>query len=271
MDARQLQMSLLEQELREAVDKRQLQLVYQPIVDAGTRKILACEALLRWRNKAGQYVSPLDFIPIAEMSGLIVPIGLWVLETACAEAAGWDDDVRISVNLSPVQFRRGNLVAEVRRVLDQSGLAPDRLSLEITEGLLLEGTQEVLGTMTSLRNLGVRFSLDDFGTAHAGLSYLRSFPFDALKIDKSFVQDAVRRQESRAIVEAILAMGSALKLNVIAEGVETEDQLKLLKQMQCQQVQGYLTGMPAPAGTTRDRIRQQHAAKQPMTTAAGDD
>ncbi len=268
MDARLQRMFQLEQRLREALDKEELELAYQPIVDAGSREVAAFEALLRWRQPKGGYISPLEFIPLAEMSGLIVPIGLWVLRTACAEATSWESDIRISVNLSPVQFRRGDLVGQVTKVLQTTGLPPDRLSLEITEGLLLDGTPDVLDTMAELRALGVRFSLDDFGTAHAGLSYLRSFPFDALKIDKSFVQDAVVRAESRAIVEAILAMGNALKLNVIAEGVETEEQLKLLKQMQCQQVQGFLTGRPGSAADARALIARARGLSQPPAPLA---
>ena len=220
MEAAQRDGVQLEQDLRHALDRNELSLAYQPIVDAATRKVLAYEALLRWNHPLRGPVSPAVFIPRAEMTGLILPIGLWVLEAACAEAASWPDGLRVSVNLSPLQFRQGELVGQVRGALERSGLAADRLSLEVTEGLLLDGTQQVLGMMQELRALGVRFSLDDFGTAHAGLSYLRSFPFDAIKIDKSFVQDAVTRLESRAIVKTILVMAGVLKLNVIAEGVE---------------------------------------------------
>jgi diguanylate cyclase (GGDEF)-like protein len=257
MEAAQRDTFHLEQDLRHALARNELHLAYQPIVDASSRMVLAYEALLRWNHTVRGPISPVEFIPLAEMSGAIVPIGLWVLETACAEAATWPDDIRVSVNLSPLQFRQGDLVAQVKGVLDRTGLAPDRLSLEVTEGLLLDGTQQVLGMMEALRRLGVRFSLDDFGTAHAGLSYLRCFPFDAIKIDKSFVQDAVTQMESRAIVKTILVMASVLKLNVIAEGVENEAQLKLLRQMRCRQIQGYLTGRPAPASVIREQFRLQ--------------
>ncbi len=257
MEAAQRNVFQLEQDLRHALSRNELHLAYQPIVDAGSRTVLAYEALLRWNHPVRGPISPAEFIPLAEMTGAIVPIGLWVLETACAEAVSWPEDIRVSVNLSPLQFRQGDLVALVTDVLQRTGLAPDRLSLEVTEGLLLDGTRQVLAMMEELRTLGVRFSLDDFGTAHAGLSYLRCFPFDAIKIDKSFVQDAVAQLESRAIVKTILAMASVLKLNVIAEGVETEEQLKLLRQMRCRQVQGYLTGRPAPANAIHDQIQRE--------------
>ena len=260
MEAAQRDMFQMEQDLRQALSRKELHLAYQPIVDATTRTISAYEALLRWNHPVRGPVSPAEFIPLAEMSGAIVPIGLWVLETACAEAATWPGGIRVSVNLSPLQFRQGDLVPVVTGVLERTGLAPDRLSLEVTEGLLLDGTRQVLGMMEELRRLGVRFSLDDFGTAHAGLSYLRCFPFDAIKIDKSFVQAAVSHVESRAIVKTILAMASVLKLNVIAEGVETEDQLKLLRQMRCRQIQGYLTGRPIPAAAVRDQHRPPPAS-----------
>jgi diguanylate cyclase (GGDEF)-like protein len=255
MEEAQQDVFQVEHDLRQALDRNELEIAYQPIVDAATRGILCYEALLRWNHPLRGPVGPAEFIPLAEMSGSILAIGFWVLETACAEAATWSNGVRVSVNLSPLQFRQGELVALVKGVLTRTGLAPDRLSLEVTEGLLLDGTRQVLGMMEELRALGVRFSLDDFGTAHAGLSYLRCFSFDAIKIDKSFVQDAVTQPESRAIVKTILAMASVLKLNVIAEGVETEEQLTLLRQMRCRQVQGYLTGRPVPANVAREQIR----------------
>ncbi|MEJ1977088.1 MAG: EAL domain-containing protein [Acetobacteraceae bacterium] len=256
MDIPQQELFSLEQDLRLALERNQFRLVFQPIADAGSRRILEFEALLRWDHPARGALNPDEFISLAEATELILPIGLWVLETACREAMTWAEDVGLSVNLSPVQFRRDDLVVQLKSVLTRTGLAAERLSLEVTEGLLLERTEHVLSIMGAIRQLGVRFSLDDFGTAHSGLSYLRSFPFDALKIDKSFVQEAVEQPEARAIVEAILAIGNALKLNVIAEGVETEEQLKLLKQMQCQQVQGYLTGRPVSAARAREQSWQ---------------
>jgi EAL domain-containing protein (putative c-di-GMP-specific phosphodiesterase class I) len=194
---------------------------------------------------------------LAENSGLIIPIGAWVLETACREATSWPDDIQISVNLSPVQFSQQDLIPRLTGVLDRCGLQPDRLILEVTEGLLLEETSTVLNTMSKLRAIGVRFSLDDFGTAHAGLSYLRRFPFDAIKIDKSFVQEMLDQPEARAIVAAVLGIGAALNLSVIAEGVETEAQLEQLRRMHCKQVQGYLTGRPRLPAAIREFIAKQ--------------
>ncbi len=259
MDMRQQQLFVLEQELRQALDLMQFELEYQPIVDSVSRRILCHEALLRWRHPTRGSIMPADFIGLAENSGLIIPIGLWMLETACAEATSWPEDIKIAVNLSPLQFNQESMVGELTGILLRTGLAPNRLILEVTESLLLQGTSMVLGTMSRLRGLGVRFSLDDFGTAHAGLSYLRRFPFDAIKIDKSFVQDMEGQPEARAIVAAVLGIGAALNLSVTAEGVETEAQLAVLRKMQCKQVQGYLTGRPRSAEQVRTHILQSHA------------
>lgn len=256
VDGQQHHRFLLEQDLRQAVVDGQLFLEYQPSVDATTLRVRRYEALVRWRHPVRGLVAPADFIGLAERCGLIVPIGLWVLETACAEAATWPEmpgdgtsdgeTAHVSVNLSPVQFR-ADFPDQVAAVLRRTGLAPSRLSFEVTEGVLLEETSNVLCAMSKLRAMGVRFSLDDFGTAHAGLTYLRRFPFDVLKIDKSFVQDAVTQPEARVIVSAIVAIGTAFGLTVIAEGVETSAQLALMQRMGCAEVQGYLTGRPHPA------------------------
>jgi diguanylate cyclase (GGDEF)-like protein len=252
MEGRQRELFEMEGDLRDAFQLNQLEIFYQPIVNSKTRKIVAFEALLRWQHKSGRDVSPHEFVPIAEMSGLIIPIGLWVLENACVEAASWHNELSIAVNLSPVQFRHGDLITQIKGVLERTGLPAQRLTLEITEGILLEGTQEVLTTMGRLQQLGVRFSLDDFGTEHAGLSYLCSFPFHSIKIDKSIVQHALIRKSAGAIVAAIIAMCKALDLTVIGEGVETEEQLALLCGLGCTQVQGFLTGSPRPGRENRD-------------------
>ena len=251
MDLRRTELTAMEQDLAQALANDELFLEYQPIVRADTRATAGFEALLRWRHPKHGLVGPGEFIPVAEASALIVPIGQWILETACAEAATWPEDHSLSVNLSPVQFTRGDLPAQIAAVLARTGLAPTRLNLEVTEGLLLEDTQSVLAAMAELRRTGVRFSLDDFGTAHSGLTYLRRFRFDVLKIDKSFVQDAAEHEEARAIVAAIVAIGAAFRLTVVAEGIETEGQLALLRQLGCGLVQGYLTGRPAAAPSTR--------------------
>jgi len=257
----------MEQDLRQALPGGQLFLDYQPIVDT-TLKIRRCEALVRWRHPTRGLVGPGEFISRAEASGLIVPIGLWVMETACAAACAWPDDVHVSVNLSPVQFAHAGFPDQVAAVLRRTGLLPSRLNLEVTEGLLLEDTQNVLHAMSALRATGVRFSLDDFGTAHAGLTYLRRFPFDVIKIDRSFVQDAAVQPEARAIVAAILAIGAAFGMTVVAEGVETGEQLAQMQAMGCAEVQGYLTGRPQPASALLRAMARPADAGVPQAGAS---
>jgi diguanylate cyclase (GGDEF)-like protein len=245
IDKRQQHAFMLEQALNQALPNGELFMEYQPIVDATTLEPTCFEALVRWRHPILGVIPPTDFIGLAERSGLIIALGRWVLETACREAARWPQDVNLSVNVSPVQFTRGNLPDQVLSALGASGLEPSRLILEVTEGVLLEETDGVLGAMSSLRETGVRFSLDDFGTAHSRLTYLRRFPFDVIKIDRSFVEDAVEQEGARAIVSAMLAIGRAFHLKVVAEGVERGSQLDLLRSMGCSLIQGYLTGRPS--------------------------
>ena len=244
MDIRHQERSLLEHDLREAVQRRQFTLAFQPICDTETQEIVGFETLLRWNHPQRGAISPDEFIPLAEASGLIVPLGLWVLETACFEAVGWEKPVTVAVNLSPMQFRQADLPDQVAEILLRTGLPGRRLELEVTEGLLLDDAELVLSTMRALRRLGIRIALDDFGTGHASLSYLRRFPFDHIKIDRSFVQNMTDDKEARAIVESILTLSSRLQLKVVAEGVETEQQLALLQHLACPKVQGYLTGRP---------------------------
>ncbi len=251
MAAMQQEQFLLEQALREALGSQDFQLAYQPIISVANKAVVGYEALLRWTHPTRGAVAPQEFVPLAEATGLIVPLGRWVLNTACHEAASWPNTCRIAVNLSPVQFRQGDLLAVVEGCLKSSGLSPDRLELEVTEGVLLEDTGNVLETMVALRRAGVSITLDDFGTGHAGLSYLRRFPFDKIKIDKSFVRNLGHDKHSDAIVEAILLLGRRLDLRVVAEGVEEEAQLALLREMRCPLVQGYLTGPPMPAELAR--------------------
>lgn len=241
----------LEQSLREALGSRAFRLAYQPIVSLESNTIAGYEALLRWTDRRRGEVSPQLFIPVAEATGLIVPLGRQVLEWACFEAASWPNSCTIAVNLSPVQFQGKVLLEAVEDALQRSGLAPERLELEVTEGVLLEDSGTVHETMVALRNLGVSLTLDDFGTGHAGLSYLRRFPFSKIKIDRSFVRNLGRDRESDAIVEAILLLGRRLNLRVVAEGVEHEAQLEQLRHMQCPYVQGYLTGRPVSAEIAR--------------------
>ncbi len=241
----------LEQSLREALGSNAFRLAYQPIVSLDSNAVVGWEALLRWTDRVRGEVPPQLFIPVAEATGLIVPLGRSVLETACFEAASWPNTCSVAVNLSPAQFQGGGLLQTVQDVLLRSGLAPERLELEVTEGLLLEDTGAVHETMVALRDAGVSLTLDDFGTAHAGLSYLRRFPFDKIKIDRSFVSNLGEDRESDAIVEAILLLGRRLNLRVVAEGVEHEAQLDHLRRMRCPYVQGYLTGRPVAAEVAR--------------------
>jgi diguanylate cyclase (GGDEF)-like protein len=258
---REHQRMLLEQDLRAAVASHQFTLAYQPICSAATSEPVGFEALLRWTHPRRGAVSPAEFIPIAEQTGLIIPLGRWVIEVACAEAATWALPLNISVNLSPAQFRDRDLLGFIQEVLMHTGLPPARLSLEVTEGLLLDDAEDVVRTMQDLRAMGIRMVLDDFGTAHSNLSYLRGFPFDTVKIDRSFLRALNSDPQARALVEAILAMARALELDVVGEGVETQEQLALLSHLQCRWVQGYLLGRPAPSEDTRDRIRKLAEAK----------
>ena len=251
MAVRQQEQFLLEQDLREAVGTDALRLAYQPVVALQDDRIVGYEALLRWNHPVRGAVPPSDFVPLAEATGLIVPLGRWVLEAACAEAAQWPSQYRIAVNLSPVQFRQSGLALEIMDVLSRTGLSPDRLELEVTEGVLLEDTGSVLDTMTALHRHGVSITLDDFGTGHASLSYLRRFPFDKIKIDKSFIRNLGQDPQSDAIVEAILLLSRRLNLLVVAEGVETQEQFDVLRDMQCPLVQGFLTGRPMSAELAR--------------------
>jgi diguanylate cyclase (GGDEF)-like protein/PAS domain S-box-containing protein len=258
---RQRQRMALELDFRSAVATGQFSLVYQPICNSTSSLPVAFEALVRWNHPSRGTISPAEFIPIAEQTGLIIPLGRWIIETACAEAAAWAVPVRIGVNLSPAQFREGQLVSFIGDVLARTGLAATRLDLEVTEGLLIEDTDEVVKTMHALRSLGVRMVLDDFGTAHSNLSYLRGFPFEAVKIDQSFMRSLNTDRQARALVEAMLALANALGLEVIGEGVETPEQLALLRHLQCRLVQGYLLGRPKSSWDTREAVRRLAASQ----------
>jgi diguanylate cyclase (GGDEF)-like protein/PAS domain S-box-containing protein len=237
----------LEHDLRLALAADQFSLNYQPFVETATLEVVGYEALLRWDHPVRGRTSPADFIPLAEETGMIIPIGSWVLATACAEAMSWDQPLIISVNLSPAQFRQPGIVSTVAEVLRQSGLPPNRLELEITEGTLMDDTQNALRILTSLKALGVKIAMDDFGTGYSSLSYLRKFPFDKIKIDRSFISDVEDDSEAETIVQAIIAMSRSLRLNVTAEGVETKQQLAMLRALGCNLVQGYLLGRPRSA------------------------
>ena len=249
MDAELRRRRHLEQDLRLAIRRRTLDIHFQPLFKNDGKTLAGFEALARWRHPAFGPISPADFIPLAEESGLIVPLGRLVLDIACAEAASWSQPHRIAVNISPAQLRAGNLVATVTDVLARTGLPPSRLELEVTESLLIEDTEATLTTLSALKALGLRIVLDDFGTGYSSLSYLRRFPFDKLKIDRSFIQALGENDEAMAIVRAIVALADSLTLDVTAEGVETETQLRLLQEESNAEMQGYLLGRPAPADT----------------------
>ena len=246
MDAELQQRRALERDLRVAIEREQLQLYYQPLVSCETGAIEGYEALLRWYNPTRGFVSPADFIPVAEESGLILPLGQWVIRTACAAAAAWDAPLRIAVNLSPAQFKQIDLVASIVAILADTGLLATRLEIEVTEGVLINDPERAVSILSDLRALGIKVSLDDFGTGYSSLSYLRQFPLDKIKIDRSFIMDVGRDEKSAPIVRAVVALAHSLGLTVTAEGVETQGQLDLLQNQSCNQVQGYLLGRPAP-------------------------
>jgi EAL domain-containing protein (putative c-di-GMP-specific phosphodiesterase class I) len=236
------------QELNTALGQSQFELFYQPMINIQTGRVACCEALLRWRHPSKGLVMPGEFISLAEETGLIVPLGEWVLRQACKEASTWPSEVNIAVNLSAVQFRRGNLVEAVIRALASSGLPATRLELEVTESVLLVENDRAFSTFHALRDLGVRIAVDDFGTGYSSFGYLRKYPFDKIKIDRSFVQESSnQRNECAAIIKAIAGVGNSLGMVTTAEGVETDEQLQLVRAEGCTEVQGYLFSRPRPA------------------------
>ncbi|MGP0058286.1 MAG: putative bifunctional diguanylate cyclase/phosphodiesterase [Beijerinckiaceae bacterium] len=233
-------------EMRNALVNGDFELHYQPIVSVDSRQVTTCEALLRWNHEELGWIAPNEFIPVAENSGLIVQLGEWVLRTACAEAVGWPASVKIAVNLSPVQFQNGKLVASVFSALTASGLDPTRLELEITESVLLGNNDRNATILNQLRELGVRISLDDFGTGFSSLSYLRSFPFDKIKIDQSFIRNLADDGRSQTIVSAIAGLGLSFGMTTTAEGVETQEQMECVIGKGCSEIQGYFYSRPVP-------------------------
>jgi diguanylate cyclase (GGDEF)-like protein len=247
MDEAAQSMLRLKNDLRRALSENEFVLHYQPIVAAGSCKVKAFEALVRWMHPKLGLLSPNVFLPIAESTGLIVQIGDWVLREACRQARQWPEDVKVAVNLSPVQFQRGAIVATTVSALAEAELSPSRLELEITESVLLDKTERNLRQLESLRDLGVRISMDDFGTGYSSLSYLRTFPFDKIKIDQSFVQSLSRDGRSLTIVTAIAGLGQSFGITTVAEGVETKDQIDCLITKGCSELQGRFYSMPVPA------------------------
>jgi diguanylate cyclase (GGDEF)-like protein/PAS domain S-box-containing protein len=238
----------LEIDLREALALNRFELRYQPMINIATQESCGAEALLRWNHPQAGIISPNKFIPLAEETGLIVPLGEWVLRTACADAAAWPNQKKVAVNLSPVQFGKGDLVDSVSRALIDSGLRPEQLELEITESVLLYKSEENLALLHALKSLGVSIVLDDFGTGYSSLGYLKMFPFDKIKIDQSFVRELTTRTDCSAIVCALIGLGRSLNIVTTAEGVETHEQLALLRAVGCNQAQGYLFSKPVRIG-----------------------
>ena len=241
----------LDTELRQAIEREEFLLYYQPQIDIKSGKLVGVEALLRWQTSDGEIVGPASFLPRAEENGLIVPINEWVLREACRQAVAWQrmgfPHLRMGVNLSPVQFRKQSVPLLVARALADTGLDPRRLDLELTENIVMENTESVAVQLAQLRELGVLISIDDFGTGFSSLSYIKHFPIDRLKIDQSFIRDLMSDPSDAAIVQAIISLGDKLNLDVIAEGVETPEQLEHLRAAGCLEAQGYYFGRPMPA------------------------
>jgi diguanylate cyclase (GGDEF)-like protein len=260
MNARLLERRAAETDLRAAVANQALVLLYQPQVDLYTGETCGAEALLRWNRPGFGMVAPDQFIGLAEDTGLIIPIGHWVLQEACSEATAWPVHMRIAVNVSPVQLRQPRFCDVVAQVLADTGLAASRLELELTESLLLTDTQETLETLAHLRALGVRLAMDDFGTGYSGFGYLQKFRFDKIKIDRSFISRLGVDPNATAIVRAVVGLSGAIGACANAEGVETHQQAELLRQQGCHEVQGYLYGRPMSAATLRDYMLASMAA-----------
>ncbi len=273
MNAQAVERLNLENALRTALDRKELFLMYQPQMDIASRKITGLEALLRWQHPKMGLVPPGEFIRTAENSGLIVPIGEWVLRTACSQARKWQDEglpaVSVAVNVSAVQFRREGFPELIRQVLFETGLAPQYLELEVTESLLLSSADVTLSVLQELKNMGLSLAIDDFGTGYSSLSYLKRFPVSKLKIDRSFVRDVALNPDDAAITTAIISMAKSLNLKVIAEGVEDEAQMSFLRAHHCDEIQGYYFSKPLVADEVADKLRAEHSEARVKSQASG--
>jgi EAL domain-containing protein (putative c-di-GMP-specific phosphodiesterase class I) len=251
----------LENQLRKAIDEGQLEVFYQPKLNLADDQLNAAEALVRWRHPQQGMVAPGEFIGLAEETGLIAPIGEFVLRQACRQARQWQQEglaqIRVSVNISVYQLRQGNLTSLVRQVLEETGLAPQYLELELTESQLLDNVDSVIVTFRQLRELGVKLAIDDFGTGYSSLSYLKRFPVHYVKIDQTFIRDLSPGGEDAAITRAIIAMAHSLELKVVAEGVETQAQMDFLKSQNCDEIQGFLISRPVEASAFAELLRAQ--------------
>jgi diguanylate cyclase (GGDEF)-like protein len=271
MDAMVQERRQMELDLFTALTQGQFHIHYQPLISFHTKRISGFEALMRWQHPERGLVSPAEFIPIAEETGVIVQLGDWALREACLEAAKWPDEVRIGVNVSPIQFSRGNVVNSVIGALAISGLAPERLEVEITESVLLDGSEKTLKVLEQLRSLGVRVVMDDFGTGYSSLGYLRDFQFDKIKIDQSFVRDVSRTNASFAIIQAITELGRKFGISTTAEGVETQEQLQLVLREGCTEAQGWIFSQPLPATKVGQLIESQNALNVEFLTHSPED
>ena len=251
MQTRVTERLALEGKLRRALERGEFSLHYQPQVDLRSKRIFGVEALIRWNQPDLGMVSPAKFIPLAEETGLIVPIGAWVVRTACRQCKAWQDaglpPVTVAVNISARQFREKNLLQVVAQILTETGLNPRQLELEVTESVIMHDAQQIIASLQAFRDMGVKLSVDDFGTGYSSLSYLKRFPVDRLKIDQSFVHDLGSDADDAAIAQAVITLGHTMGLRVIAEGVETPEQLAFLRRHECDEMQGYLFGKPMPA------------------------
>jgi diguanylate cyclase (GGDEF)-like protein len=269
MDTHMQARRAMELDLRKALERGEFELHYQPVLDLATDQIVSCEALLRWRHPQLGMVGPDSFISLAEEVGLIASIGSWVLREACATAARWPDDTRVSVNLSPAQFRNPGLLLSITNALASSGLTPERLELEITEAILLQDSESTLETLYRLRELGIRVAMDDFGTGYSSLSYLQSFPFDKIKIDRSFVRDIVESTGSLNIVRAVAALAKGLGMASTAEGVETQAQLDAVRSEGYAEMQGFWFSKPLPATAIERLLAEPRATRKSAITRRG--
>jgi diguanylate cyclase (GGDEF)-like protein len=266
MNERMQARSKLERDLQRALTNGEFELFYQPVVSLEDNKIGSFEALLRWRHPERGLVSPTEFIPLAEETGLIVPLGEWVLRAACAEATNWPDDIAVAVNVSAIQVTNKNLINVVVGSIASAGIPANRLILEITESAFLQNTFANLTTLKRLHELGVRFAMDDFGTGYSSLGYLTSFPFSKIKIDRSFIAGLANKKESRAVVRAIADMARNLNMRVIAEGVETAEQREQARTLGCTDIQGYLISVPRPAAEVH-QLLVSHAEDKVSTVS----
>jgi EAL domain-containing protein (putative c-di-GMP-specific phosphodiesterase class I) len=273
MNEQALEHMRLEGDLRNAVEREEFVLHYQPQVNVSSGRIVGVEALIRWNHPVRGMIPPASFIGLAEETGLIVPMGAWALRTACAQAKAWQEgglgQLRVAVNVSARQFASAGFVESITNVLDETGLAPQCLEIELTESLVMTDVEQAIGIMEDIKALDVKLAIDDFGTGYSGLSYLKRFPIDVLKIDQSFVRDITKNPDDAAIVVSIISLARNLRLDVIAEGVETEEQLAHLRRHGCHEMQGFLFSRPVPAEALTELLREGKGLSAPDSLATG--